>query len=111
MNAFEDKAAPALSHYAASKAAVEHMTRCWALELAPDRVRVNAIAAGPAETDFLVERMGLSMEQAERVKANERIAFRSVAGATPTKLRDGSFRSHPRQRLGSPVRSSRSMAV
>jgi Short-chain dehydrogenases of various substrate specificities len=108
---FGHKAAPALSHYAASKAAVEHMTRCWALELAPDRVRVNAIAAGPAETDFLVERMGLSMEQAERVKANERIAFRSVAGATPTKLRDGSFRSHPRQRLGSPVRSSRSMAV
>jgi NAD(P)-dependent dehydrogenase (short-subunit alcohol dehydrogenase family) len=26
-----------LSHYAASKAALEHLTRCWALELAPPR--------------------------------------------------------------------------
>lgn len=69
---FGHKAAPALSHYAASKAALEHMTRCWALELAPAGVRVNAIAAGPTETDFLVERMGLSTEQAERVKADER---------------------------------------
>ena len=69
---FGHKAAPALSHYAASKAALEHMTRCWALELAPAGLRVNAIAAGPTETDFLVERMGLSAEQAETVRADER---------------------------------------
>lgn len=69
---FGHKAAPALSHYAASKAALEHMTRCWALELAPAHVRVNAIAAGPTETDFLVERMSLSTDEAERVKADER---------------------------------------
>lgn len=69
---FGHKAAPALSHYAASKAALEHMTRCWALELAPAGIRVNAIAAGPTETDFLIQRMGLSTEQAERVKADER---------------------------------------
>jgi NAD(P)-dependent dehydrogenase (short-subunit alcohol dehydrogenase family) len=66
------KAAASLSHYAASKAAIEHMTRCWALELAPDGIRVNAIAAGPTETDFLVERMQLSAAQVERVKARER---------------------------------------
>ena len=36
-----------LSHYAASKAALEHLTRCWALELAPYGIRVNAVAAGP----------------------------------------------------------------
>lgn len=69
---FGHKAAAALSHYAASKAALEHMTRCWALELAPMGIRVNAVAAGPTETDFLVERMGLSAAQAERVKAEER---------------------------------------
>ena len=69
---FGHKAAPALSHYAASKAALEHMTRCWALELASAGIRVNAIAAGPTETEFLVERMGLSAAQAERVKADER---------------------------------------
>jgi NAD(P)-dependent dehydrogenase (short-subunit alcohol dehydrogenase family) len=69
---FGHKAAPALSHYAASKAALEHMTRCWALELADQGIRVNAIAAGPTETDFLTERMGLSEEQAETVKTQER---------------------------------------
>jgi NAD(P)-dependent dehydrogenase (short-subunit alcohol dehydrogenase family) len=69
---FGHKAAASLSHYAASKAAVEHMTRCWALELATDGIRVNAIAAGPTETDFLVERMQLTTEQAEDVKADER---------------------------------------
>jgi len=39
--------------YAASKAAVEHLTRCWALELAPRRIRVNAIAPGPVDTPIL----------------------------------------------------------
>jgi len=69
---FGHKAAGSLSHYAASKAALEHMTRCWALELAPDRIRVNAVAAGPTETDFLRERMRLSDEQVESVKSEER---------------------------------------
>ena len=60
-----------LSHYGASKAAIEHLTRCWALELAPRGIRVNAVAAGPTETDFLAERMGLSPEQIAAVKADE----------------------------------------
>lgn len=38
------------SHYAASKAAIAHLTRCWALELAPHGVRVNALAPGPTRT-------------------------------------------------------------
>lgn len=69
---FGHKAAPGLSHYAASKAALEHLTRCWALELAPAGVRVNAVAAGPTETDFLVERMALTAAQAEAIKTEER---------------------------------------
>jgi NAD(P)-dependent dehydrogenase (short-subunit alcohol dehydrogenase family) len=32
--------------YATAKAALEHLTRCLALEHAPDRIRVNAIAPG-----------------------------------------------------------------
>lgn len=64
--------AAGLAHYAASKAAIEQLTRCWALELAPQGVRVNAIAAGPVETAFLRERMGLSEEAAAAVKAQER---------------------------------------
>ena len=64
--------AAGLAHYAASKAALEHLTRCWALELAPKGIRVNAVAAGPVETGFLRERMGLSDEAAEAVEADER---------------------------------------
>jgi NAD(P)-dependent dehydrogenase (short-subunit alcohol dehydrogenase family) len=66
------KATPGLSHYAASKAALDHLTRCWALELAPQGVRVNAVAAGPTETGALTGMMGLSEEQAEAVKERER---------------------------------------
>ena len=61
-----------LSHYAASKAALEHLTRCWALELAPLGVRVNAIAPGPTESGALTGMMELSPEQAAAVKEQER---------------------------------------
>ena len=66
------KPAVGLSHYAASKAALDHLTRCWALELAPQGVRVNAVAAGPTETGALTGMMGLSAEHAEAVKERER---------------------------------------
>ncbi|MFZ5784307.1 MAG: SDR family NAD(P)-dependent oxidoreductase [Pseudomonadota bacterium] len=69
---FGHKAAAGLSHYAASKAALEHLTRCWALELAPRAIRVNAVAAGPTESGALTGMMGLSPQQAEAVKAEER---------------------------------------
>jgi NAD(P)-dependent dehydrogenase (short-subunit alcohol dehydrogenase family) len=44
------KPAPGGSHYAATKAAVESLTKSWALELAPHGIRVNAVAPGPTET-------------------------------------------------------------
>ncbi len=44
------KPAPGGSIYAATKAAVESLTKSWALELAPHGVRVNAVAPGPTET-------------------------------------------------------------
>lgn len=69
---FGHKAAAGLSHYAASKAALEHMTRCWALELAPQGIRVNAVAAGPTETGALTGMMGLSPEQAAAIEEQER---------------------------------------
>ena len=69
---FGQKPAAGLSHYAASKAALDHLTRCWALELAPQGVRVNAVAAGPTETGALTGMMGLSPDQAEAVKERER---------------------------------------
>lgn len=69
---FGHKPGALLSHYAASKAALEHLTRCWALELAPVGIRVNAVAAGPTESGALTGMMGLSPEQAASLKEQER---------------------------------------
>lgn len=69
---FGHKPGAGLSHYAASKAALEHLTRCWALELAPLGIRVNAVAAGPTESGALTGMMGLSPEQATAIKEQER---------------------------------------
>ena len=44
--------APNLSMYVGAKAAVENFTRVWAVELAADGVRVNAIAPGAIRTNI-----------------------------------------------------------
>lgn len=67
---FGHKAAPIISHYAASKAALEQLTRCWALELAPYRIRVNAVAPGPTETEILTS-SGLPAAVIEQIKQEE----------------------------------------
>ena len=69
---FGHRPAAGLSHYAASKAALEHLTRCWALELAPQGIRVNAVAPGPTESGALTGMMGLSPEQAAAIEEQER---------------------------------------
>lgn len=69
---YGSKPGAGLSHYGASKAALEYLTRSWALELAPLRIRVNAIAVGPTESEALTGMMGLSVEEAEAVKQHER---------------------------------------
>jgi 3-oxoacyl-[acyl-carrier protein] reductase len=54
--------------YASSKAGVVAFTRDMAVELAPDRIRVNAVAPGPIDTRGLME--GLTEE--ERAKSTEK---------------------------------------
>ena len=53
--------APRAVHYAASKGGIVAMTRAMALELAPHRIRVNAIA--PGLTNTRQPRFGLTEEQ------------------------------------------------
>jgi len=47
---------PDRNTYASSKAAVAALTRCWALDLAPRRVRVNAVSPGPVESPLFRKR-------------------------------------------------------
>lgn len=64
-------AAPMLAHYAATKAALDHLTQTWAIELAGDGIRVNSIAPGPVKSGALTGMMGLSEEMAGEVEAQE----------------------------------------
>lgn len=47
------KAYAETSAYGSAKAALNFLTKIWALELAPLGIRVNAIAPGPTDTDIL----------------------------------------------------------
>ena len=55
---------PGATIYSASKAALRSMVRTLAVELAPRRIRVNAVSPGPIETPIF-GKSGLSTEQVE----------------------------------------------
>jgi NAD(P)-dependent dehydrogenase (short-subunit alcohol dehydrogenase family) len=61
---------PHAAHYAATKSALEHLTRSWALELAPDRIRVNALAPGPTESEALTA-AGLPADMVDQIRQDE----------------------------------------
>ncbi|MFF5972711.1 SDR family NAD(P)-dependent oxidoreductase [Streptomyces sp. NPDC012769] len=58
---------PNNSVYPATKSALETLTRCWALELAPRGVRVVAVAPGAVETP-IAEHSGLTPERLRAVR-------------------------------------------
>ena len=52
---------PGVNAYCISKSAIDQMTRCTALELAPKQVRVNAVNPGVIKTDVHL-RSGMTPE-------------------------------------------------
>ncbi len=63
--------APLIAHYVATKLALEHLTLRWAIELAENGIRVNAVAPGPVKSAALTGMMGLPREKAREVEAIE----------------------------------------
>jgi NAD(P)-dependent dehydrogenase (short-subunit alcohol dehydrogenase family) len=64
-------AVPMLAHYGATKAALEHLTQSWAVEMASDGIRVNAIAPGPVKSGALTGMMGLPEDMAKQIEEQE----------------------------------------
>ncbi|SER94273.1 SDR family NAD(P)-dependent oxidoreductase [Actinokineospora terrae] len=61
------RAWPGSSVYAATKAALDSLTRSWAVELAPRGIRVVAVAPGAVDTP-IADHQGLSPEQRREVR-------------------------------------------
>ena len=57
---------PNVSHYGCAKAALNHLTQCLAVELAPFNIRVNAIAPGTIEVGMALENYRLFPEEREK---------------------------------------------
>jgi NAD(P)-dependent dehydrogenase (short-subunit alcohol dehydrogenase family) len=53
--------------YSAAKAAVNHLTRCVAMEFGEHNVRVNSVSPGPISTGILAKALGADAEGAEEL--------------------------------------------
>jgi NAD(P)-dependent dehydrogenase (short-subunit alcohol dehydrogenase family) len=64
--------------YATAKAAIIHMTRCVAMELGEDGVRVNSISPGAIATGIFGKAMGLDHAEAEKTAERIKVPFASM---------------------------------
>ncbi|WP_409462877.1 SDR family NAD(P)-dependent oxidoreductase [Amycolatopsis sp. GA6-003] len=71
---------PGREFYAATKAALDSLTRSWAVQLAPRGIRVAAVAPGPVATEIYA-REGLTPEQgkAQHEALQEMVPLRRLA--------------------------------
>jgi len=65
------RGAPGHGVYSAAKVAVNHLTQTLALECAPRRIRVNAIAPGHTQTEDYEEASGFTDRQFEKLGAKQ----------------------------------------
>ncbi|MFC9431030.1 SDR family NAD(P)-dependent oxidoreductase [Streptomyces sp. NPDC056987] len=70
-----------LAAYAATKAAIDQLTRSWAAEYGPHGVRVNAVAPGTTETPMIAPARGFFESLAERAPARRPASPDEVASA------------------------------
>lgn len=54
-------ASPQFAHYSAAKAGVANLAKTMAIELAPHKIRVNAVSPGPADTQQSVDLAGAEL--------------------------------------------------
>ena len=74
---------PAISAYASSKAAINHMTRNLAYDFGPDNIRLNAIGPGATKTDALNTVLTSELEKAmlKHTPINRLGEAQDIAGA------------------------------
>jgi NAD(P)-dependent dehydrogenase (short-subunit alcohol dehydrogenase family) len=74
---------PKGAHYAAAKGGIESLVRSLALELAPDRIRVNAVSPGPVTTPMLDDLPDFdAAERAARIPLGRLGTVADIVGST-----------------------------
>lgn len=74
--------------YAVSKAAVIHMTRCAAMELGEDNVRVNSISPGGIATGIFAKSLGMDGEEADKTTEKVKAALATIQAIPRAGLTD-----------------------
>ncbi len=74
-------ASPEFAHYSAAKAGVANLTQTMAIELAPHRIRVNAVSPGPADTQQSVDLVGAELMDKWRAEGFPVVPLNRLASA------------------------------
>jgi NAD(P)-dependent dehydrogenase (short-subunit alcohol dehydrogenase family) len=74
-------ASPEFAHYSAAKAGVANLAQTMAIELAPHRIRVNAVSPGPADTQQSVDLVGAELMDKWRAEGFPVVPLKRLASA------------------------------
>ncbi len=74
--------------YAVAKAAIIHLTRCAAMELGEDGVRVNSISPGGIATGIFAKSIGMGNEEAETTTEKVKEALAKIQAIPRAGLTD-----------------------